>query len=289
MSELILIPPCDTYGDVFSIVGMLYFLSNNYYDTIYLYLIGDHIISFYNLYFENNSKIIIINSKNVKKYINSQLDICNVHTGSWNNNRNNFILKDCKKIIKNYFCFNNPFYNVLKIEEKFLTKPNIKLPLKNIETNHEVYYKMLGLNNNVRMDFFDYKRNLEKEKEIEKIAFSKFNIGLDEKYIVVNSYGRNNFLELIKEKKIKYIDIHNLSNFTGYCLGIIEKSCEINLIEGMNTNFIYHCQYKEIIDIKNIKINLYLKFRNRNWPQFRLDYAYKMYQNPVLENWNFIN
>ena len=82
------------------------------------------------------------------------------------------------------------------------------------------------------------------------------------------------------------ININCLADTPGYLLKLIEDAYEIHIHETCATNFIYHCQCKKIM-AKN-KINLHLEVNNRSWPYLNFDYAYKMYTDPKLDNWNFI-
>ena len=72
--KIIIIPPCFTYGDILSIISMVYFLTK-YYDKVYLYImyesINYKIINYYKLFFENcedfNKKIFIIENNQINK------------------------------------------------------------------------------------------------------------------------------------------------------------------------------------------------------------------------------
>jgi hypothetical protein len=88
--------------------------------------------------------------------------ICNTNTGSWD--KPNYRYFDIKSIDSNFY-FNdvNPLFNQLNIDKELICNPNGHLPNNNIEINHLFYYKLVGLNNNVRMNFFNYSRNYEKE------------------------------------------------------------------------------------------------------------------------------
>ncbi len=296
MKKIILIPPCNTYGDILSIIGLLLFLLE-YYEECYLFMRNNDnaIYSYYNIFFKNfNKKIYITYEDHIKKLIDDNdkntFHICNTNTGNWKHDINNYILFSNQKIDnKYYFCDTNPLYNFLNISEEFVYKPNIQLPLTTLEINHIVYYKMIGLNNKVRMEYFDYVRNTEIENITKKTIFEKFNI--IDKYNIVNTKDKRKDIKNIKKhinNNYPIIDINNLVEFPGFLLSLIENAYELHLIEGNNCNFIYHCQYKKII---NLKSNVYVHIwcRNRDWKQYNLDYAYKMYTEPKLDNWIFVN
>ena len=165
--NIILIPPCHTYGDTLSVIGLYYFLLN-YYEKVHLYLFEgynntnmDYLKNYFICYFENeplfNQRLFITNKP--EELINNgefgEYDICNTLTAGWD--KAQFTFYDLQKVDKQYY-FNdlNPFYNRLNIDEKYICKPNKHLPNTVLTTNHKFYYELVGLNNNVRMDFFNY-------------------------------------------------------------------------------------------------------------------------------------
>ncbi len=301
MSKIILIPPCFTYGDILSIISMVYFLTN-YYDKVFLYIeyVGDHykICNYFKFLFQNcekfNKIIFIIENDQIFQILNNcqlgEYHICNAHAGCWS--KPNFMFCDIKTIEKKYY-FNdlNPISNYLNCDIKYITDPNTHLPNINLEINHLFYYKLVGLNNNVRMDFFNYTRNLSKELICKKDILKKYNMNDDEKYNIVytaskpvdlnifNKYTQNNF---------KYIDINYLVDFPGLLLKLIEEAETINLIEGSTANFLYHCQYKKIIQLSK-PVNLHVWLNNRSWPEYNMCEGWRMLTTPQLENWNFIH
>jgi hypothetical protein len=160
------------------------------------------------------------------------------------------------------------------------------MPLQQKEINHLVYYKCLGLNNIVRMKFFNYSRNIKIENEINVQIRNKFQIKEKEKYnIIYNPLTSINVNNLIKNN-YKTINIHYLVEFPGWLFKLIENAEHIYLIEGNIANFIYHCQSKNIIN-RN-PVYFYTSIRNRDWPEYNLDYAWKMLSTPNLNNWEFI-
>ena len=196
------------------------------------------------------------------------------------------------KSIDEKFYFNdlNPLYKYLNLHTKYICYPNCHLPNRNIEINHLFYYKLVGLNNNVRMDFFNYTRDLSKELTYKNNILKQFNINKDEKYNIVYTAGKNidiNIFNKYTQNNLKNIDINNLVDFPGFLLKLIEDAETINLIEGSSVNLIYHCQYKNIIHISK-PINLHIWLNNRSWTQYNMCEGWKMMTTPKLENWNFI-
>jgi len=233
-------------------------------------------------------------------YMNyDHLHICNLYAGDWNGKyrfkyySKNSKFKDKNDIINfknSNYLFNdlNPFFNLHNIEEKYLCKPNRKYENAEITVNHLIHYQLLGLNNNVRMDFFNYSRDFKKEIEIKDLLLNKFNISENEKYnIVYNPIGADNASFHI-DNDFKIINIHNIVDFQGWLFLLIENAETIHLTEGSTTNFIYHSQYKEIINLNNKRIFIHIWLRNREWFNLKMDYAWKMYDNPKLDNWEFI-
>jgi len=296
--NVILIPPHYTYGDTFSVIGLYYFLLK-YYKRVYLYLFEgynggnrQYLIDYFTVYFENeplfNKRLFFAHNPEVM--INNgefgEYDIVNTLTAGWDKSQFNFY--DLKNINKEYY-FNdlNPIYNKLNIDEKYLCKPNKHLPNTILTTNHEFYYELIGLNNNVRMDFFHYSRNYEKELQIKNNILSDRNIRGE--YIIINDPLNLNIPNSYFNSDLPMINISYISTCVGQLSLLVEDSKEINFIEGNNVNFFYHSQYKGIFNY-NKKINFHVNLRNRDWavPNMMLDSAWKMMDKPRLNNWNFI-
>jgi len=290
--KIILIPPCDTYGDIFSIIGMIYFLKEHY-EKVFLLIQSIKLITYYNHYFSQcrffNTNIFIISLYEINSKLQNcsydEYHICNTHTAKWDGP--SYMLSNFKTINKiHYFNTENPIYNFLYISNEYKLCPNKKMPLQQLEINHMVYYKFLGLNNEVRMNYFQYSRNIIKENEINKQIKNKYQIKENEKYnIIYNPLPDIDISKLVKNN-FKIINIHYLVEFPGWLFKLIENAEHIYLIEGNIVNFIYHCQYKNII-YKN-PVYFYTNIRNRNWPDYKLDYSWKMMSFPKLNNWNFI-
>jgi len=295
--NIILIPPCYTYGDTLSVISLYYFLLSHY-ENVYLYLFKgynndnrDYLKRYYAAYFENeplfNKRLFIANRP--EELINNgtfgEYDICNTLTAGWDKAQFNFY--DLENVNKEYY-FNdlNPLYNKLDIDEKYLCKPNKHLPNTILTTNHKLYYELVGLNNSVRMDFFNYIRNYEKELEIKNTILSRSNITGD--YIIINDPIGTNISARINSQ-LPIINVSNLSTCIGELSLLVEGAKEIHFIEGNNVNFFYHSQYKGIFNYSGV-INFHINLRDRHWavPNMMLDSAWKMMDEPRLNNWNFI-
>jgi hypothetical protein len=293
--NVILIPPNLAYGDCLSVIGLLYYLLE-YYDNVYFYLGDSHsLLTYYYDYFNNDplyGKRIFI-TPNPETLINDgeygEYHICNTMTGDWSGP--NTIFYDLKNIDRDYY-FNdlNPLYNKIDIPEEYRCQPNKHLPNNDLEINHIFYYQMVGLNNKVRMDYFNYERDLESEKNIKNEILWRFGLGPNDKYNIINDpVGETDKVIPYINNDYKTLNINYLSVSPGRLLSLMEGSESIHFIEGCNVNFFYHCQFKKLFNYDK-KINFYIWVRNRNWlyPKMNLDYAWKMMDDPKLSNWVFI-
>ena len=105
--KIIIIPPCFTYGDILSIISMVYFLTE-YYDKVYLCIIYESInykiINYYKFFFENcekyNKSIFLIENNQIYEILNNckfgEYHICNTHTACWS--KPNLMFSDIKSI-----------------------------------------------------------------------------------------------------------------------------------------------------------------------------------------------
>lgn len=293
--NIILIPPCETYGDTFSVIGLYYYLLNHY-EKVYLHIFNQHYLGhYYNCYLKNDERYgkRLFLTGDVEKMINEgeygEYDICNVYSGCWTKPHTQF--KELPNVDPDYyFTFENPLYNKLNIEGQYLCKPNKILPNYEPEINHIIYYELVGLNNKVRMDYFNYERN----KKLELIT--KNNILKNEK--VIGKYNIiNDPIGTDDEERKNFITnglpTINISNLTSECVGtlttLVEDAEEIHFIEGNNVNFFYHLQYKNKFYYDK-EIKFHVNLRNRDWmvPNMMMDKAWKMMDYPRLDNWNLI-
>lgn len=294
-------------------LSIIYFLLN-YYDKVYIYIgkykvthwtpkLDNYLKAFFSACNFYNKRIFIINTYNLLNNSNyDDFHVCN--TTSCLKESVNFLKEfiNVKINPKHYFNHLNQLYNILDIPEKYKSNDKIILPNKKLKINHIFTYELIGLNNNVRMNYFNFQRNISKEIKIKKEILKKFNIKENEKYNITNNSNDSklviehnpsvfakpiNLKDYIKND-YKCIEISYLSDFPGYLLKLIEDAEEIHLIEGSNVNFLYHCQFKDIMKKKPIFFHVWC--RNRHWPYegCLFDYAWKMMANPKLENWKFI-
>ena len=299
--NIIVTPNCFTCGDTLSAIGLIYFLLHHY-ENVYLHLdlyggvpyiiYFEHFFSkceYYNkrlfLLFRND----IIDIIKINKY--DHFHMCCIYDIVDNHENNLYNLFDSNFVnSEHYFNTINPLYNFLEIDEKYICSPNVHHHFESLEINHLVYYKMLGLNNTVRMDFFNYTRDIEKEVMIKNEILNRYNIKDDEKYNIINTACKCPDITKLKkyiDNDYPCIDINFLVDFPGWLFLLIENAESIHLLEGCNTNLLYHSQYKKIIDIKKT-VNVHIWLHNRHWLGWNCDYAYKMYETPKLDNWNII-
>jgi len=304
--NIIVYPPCETLGDTFSIIGLIIFFLEHY-NKVYFVISTNKVNEYYSKFFFNfnylNVRLFIINntSKLMRSSKYNEFHVCNLITGSWKSDNKFFnanYLYNHPKINNNfYFTYLNPINNKLIIDKKYLTVPNVKLPLQEVEVNHIVYYKLIGLNNSVRLDYFNYIRNMKNEKLVMQQILKKYNLKSDEKYNIIYycdhaEYSKENSV-INCNNNYKNIPIDNLIDFLGRLFLLIENAEEIHLAEGFNSIFIYMCNFKKIINLPQ-KVKLYTKRRHDGKNPYRinleygLDYFWKMYDNPKLDNWDFI-
>ena len=292
--SIIVVPPCFTFGDSFSMIGMIYFLLQ-YYDKVHFYITAG-LYAYFDGYFSKseyyNKRIFLVVDVEalLSSLPTSSIHVCDVYTNTWT--APSTLLASHKEIDKTYY-FNdmNPLYKHLAIDQKYICMPNNHLPPREMDINHMFYYKLVGLNNSVRMDFFDYTRDKEKEKSVTDDVFRRYGIMEGEKYNIINSAGDTSdmrfFLGCIKNN-YKCIDIHNLVSFPGWALSLIENAESIHLVEGSNVNFIYHCQYKGIVNITK-PVYFHVWARDREFcSAYKLYNAWTMMTAPKLENWVFL-
>lgn len=292
MKKLIIMPPYGTYGDSFSMVGLIYF-SLKYYDQVYFEVIPSHVFTYFSNYFAHdplfNKRIFLTTQPEalINNGTYGEYHVCNTSTDDWLSAKTD--CADLKNIDKEFY-FNdlNPMYNKLDIPEQYKCCPNKHIPNTTMAINHIFYYELVGLNNSVRMDYFNYERNLDLENETKASILRGMPPNC--KYNIVNDpIGRANQLVPYIKNGYPTININYIAPLPGYLTSLVEGAETIHFIEGCNVNFFYHCQYKNIFEYDK-KIYFHVWIRNRNWDNenMRLDYAWKMMAFPKLDNWEFI-
>lgn len=285
--KLILIPPWITYGDTLSVIGMVYYLLR-YYQKVYFYV---ETMDYFSEFFAKdpfyNQRIFLItdpgNLISLSEY--NEYHLCSPCSRGWGGNLSNKYNDSGKISDEYYFTDANPLYTLHDIPPDEMCSPNGRLPNLIMDINHIFYYKLVGLNNNVRMNYFHYERDLEKEAQIRDEILK----GIGPKYNIVN-HPFNNIQQLqgVIGNNYPIINMNFLSTCPGNLLTLIEGAESIHLIEGCNVNFLYHCQYKNIFHYEK-QIHFHVWLRNRNWwyENMNMDYAWKMMDNPRLNNWVF--
>lgn len=286
---------------------MVYFLLK-YYENVYFNINGIDFINYYNCYFYNdplfNKRIFIKSDVECLEILNldSLIDMCSTQV----NDRKHLLYIDGKNIhpnIRYYFNRENPLYKHLNINPEYIFYhkspfPNqpINIDYIRFDINHEFYYNLVGLNNNVRLNYFDYKRNIENEIEFKNEILSKNGLKPKSKYNIINDpilshkYKTNNTIKEYIKNSYPVINISDITNCIGQATSLIESAESLHLIENNNVNFIYHMQYKNLLKYKkNIYFHIWLRDRNWLWAKdFKFDSAWKMMSDPKLSNWNFI-
>ncbi len=294
--NIILIPAWMSFGDGQALVPMIYFLLN-YYEKVHFYLKNNcfDVVKYFSDYFSKdelfNKRIFIITNP---EEILSNSEYNEYHILDFTE-RKGYLFYDTNKCDKKYY-FNkdNKLYNIHDIDEKY---KNIEVEPKKIRLMHVSEYEVSGLNVNVRLDYYKYNRDYEKEELYNQAILSYFNISQGEKYNIINlppSCGNFNNEEWKKYIKNDYktINISNLADFPGYLLKFVENAESIHLVDSSNVQLLYLNQYKKNINIYNKdKIYFHVWKLNRNWMENEeegIDYLYKSLQIPKLENWEFV-
>jgi len=295
--NIIVITPHFSYGDSLSMIGLLYYLLD-YYEKVF-YFIGDDttdLNDYYTHFFLNdpllNKRIFITTQPEV--LINEgeygDYHICSLLTYNWAVPATPYI--ELPNINSEYY-FNdlNPIFNKLDIPENHKTQPNSHYPNKVLEINHIFYYKLIGLNNTVRMDYFNYKRNLKKEVEFKNHILSQHGLNEGDKYTIVNV--RNDIgvgvLKPYIDNEYPIINLSGIASGLGIFNSLVEGADTIHLVEGTNTLFLYQCQYKHIINTIG-KTYYHVWVRPRKWPDrnMNLDFSWKISGTPMLDEWVYL-
>jgi hypothetical protein len=172
-NKIILIPPNPAYGDCLSVIGLLYYLLE-YYDLVFFHVpqvnhkTNAMLNNYFTEYFKHeplyNCRIFVIDNSEqlINEGVYNEYHICN-SLANWA--YTSFMFFNPEKLDEKYYFNNlNPLYNQLDIPEEHKSGPHShSLPNFSVGINHVIYYKLIGLNNNVRMNYFHYSRNVEKE------------------------------------------------------------------------------------------------------------------------------
>ena len=278
-------------GDMLSTNGMVNFISK-YYEKIYLL---DGSVSYYNnLYLLKDNIISNPNILVIKKVLNTnkKIHVCD-YRYIWDINKEDKIskLKDItnSKLIR-IDCLNFNFNDLLPIDDKYIFDKG----KEKLIDNATGFYKNVNLNKDVKLDFFHFNRNLQKEKEVCEEILLKHNLKKSDKFNIICEPPK--YQHKIKDMDKKHItndftniNIHKICDFPGLLIPLFNRCEEIHLIANSNSLLIYYLQYKKMIDAsKKVYFHHYCR-RERRW---RCESTgppdLDMVTNPKLDNWTII-
>lgn len=258
----------DAWGDWISYNGLIRYLSEKY-ENVYIQLdYGQARGEFVKDLFKDNQKIQV--------YSGQDYDfIVDAHTYD--------------EPVESHFNRNNKLGNLYL---NYTLDP-FKDPLP---SNPACFYQYLGLSDDIRTQYFYFSRNINDEN----ILFNKLNLTKGKYDVICQPPDMK-----IKEKYLgnkQIINIHNLSSKFTDTLKIVEEAEHIHLVDTSPALFIYHLQYKNLIDLKEVNFHSYARMDERNCVGVDENNIFtehnKYYNNnlrcinamltPKLNNWNFI-
>ena len=180
----------------------------------------------------------------------------------------------------NHFYSNdNKFIENFKIDKKYTFFDKNELL-----DNGTKHYQNIGLNKEVRLNYFNYQRNLEEENKVINDIINKLNISNNKYNIICEGNQCDNIKALIDKKHINNnypnVNIHNLVPNPLYLIKLLENAEEIHLIENSHCLMVYYLQYKKIMKKNKIFYHTYSRIRPESQKNF-----YNMVLNPKLNNW----
>lgn len=288
--KILIIPPGYAAGDNFCIVSLAHYLLE-FYEKVYLGMENEE---YFRNYIKNdpnyNTRLFLANRHDYDNLLNQSVDcpfhICNVFTGCWE--RTDFQLFDHPNVDKEFY-FNDRKYLYEKIDIPLKYRHEGEIHLQEnrpkTEVNHVIYYKLAGLNNQVRLDYFNYHRNIDEENAVKEKILKQYNLNNTSNYNIINNSTDTDISSRITNG-LPCINMHHLAHFPGLLMKLVEDAEEIHLVEGSNVNLLYLSQYKNIFKY-NKPIHFHVWARNRDWPGYNMDKAYKMMTEPTLDNWFF--
>jgi hypothetical protein len=144
--------------------------------------------------------------------------------------------------------------------------------------NSDHFYILIGINPKIRIERFDYVRDLKEEENIYQQTINKIKT---EKYnLIVNLPNKKINMKYV-DKNNPIINLHMLVPIPLHLLLTIEKANEVHLVENSLAVMVYNMQISKLM--KPIKINYHKYVRQRCK---RLD---AMFLEPKLSNWNIID
>lgn len=154
--------------------------------------------------------------------------------------------------------------------------------------NSSKHYYNCGLNIQIRIDYFFYKRDHEKEDMYYKKILKNNNIE-DNKYNIICEGKQGDGANALIDRKYiknnnKIINIHHLVDNPLFLIKLLEEANEVHLIENSHCLMIYYMQSKQLMKIREINYHIYSRTRPTSQKDF-----YKMVLNPKLNNWKLYN
>lgn len=258
----------DAWGDWISYNGLIRYLAEKY-DSVYIKLdYGTARESFVIDLFKDDEKIEVYSGQQYDLIVDAHTYDNPVHSDF---NKNNKI----GNLYLNYTL--NPFEDPLP-------------------SNPACFYQYLGLSDKIRTEYFHFSRNLKDEDEL----FSSLNL-VENEYDVICQPPNIKIKEQYLGDK-KRINIHNISRKFTNILKIIEYADKVHLVDNSLALFVYHMQYKNLVELKEINFHSYARMDERNCvgvDENSIFTDYNKYHNnnlrcinamltPKLDNWNFI-
>lgn len=219
---------------------------------------------------------------NIEKYI--------IHTKKINKNIKIDIFKN---ILRNYlqslkFKCNKSLYNYYlntnkkkwAIDKKYIFTEEDK----SLKDNGTLHYINQGLNKFVRLDYFNFNRNINEETKTYNDIIQKNNIVNNEYNIICEGQQSDGVSSTIDKKYITNdymnINIHNLVQKPLYLIKLIENAQQIHLIENSHCLMVYYLQHKQLMKNCDVHYHVYSRKRQESQKDF-----YNMVLNPPLNNW----
>lgn len=152
-----------------------------------------------------------------------------------------------------------------------------------ITDNASGFYGHLGISPEIRLNYFNYIRDYDKENELYE------SLNLPEDYVVICEM-ENEMIDRNYIKKSNIVNLHKITDNFMHTLKLIENAKEVHLIENSISLFVYHMQYSKKMNQIPINLHAYARkelHRRCDSPDCNNFYL-NMLRFPILENWNFI-
>lgn len=272
----------NAYGDFLSYNGMIRFLLN-YFDKIYIKADNNFLDYLNDLYNDVLDRVIFVSIDDVINIAsNKKTPVLNlIQYVDFDENGVTSIVNADKfqnislKIIvpsELYFNGDNKISGLLNLGPEY-TNSNL-----DYIDNASNFYTNVGLNPEIRYNYFYYNRLINDEDNLYKELLVKNNISVEEDYIVICDTDTNKIRD--EYKNIKYVNINFCTNHPLRLITLLENAKEIHLIDNSNVLFLYYLQMSGLKKFNNVTIHIY----SRN----RFEYYYKMFMNPKIESWKII-